>query len=96
MRRRKRIARLIIRQSHKKEIRYRADYRLKWESLIPQLKNYELDTVDFLSIPGDAPKDFTRDREHRPGHRARKQRVERYIAKLAQSFIPTNQSQNTC
>lgn len=88
MHRRKRIGRLVTRQSHKKEIRYWADHQIKWESLIPQLRKYQLDTVDFLSIPGDAPKDFTRDREHRPGHRARKQRVERYIAKVGSKFYP--------
>jgi len=88
MHRRKRTARPVIRQSHKKEIRYSADYKQVWASLIPQLKNYKLATVDFLSIPGDAPKDFIKDSEHRPGHRARKQRVERYIAKVGSKFYP--------
>lgn len=44
--------------------------------------------VDFLSIPGDAPKDFIRDSKHRPGHRTRRQRFERYIAKVGSRFYP--------
>lgn len=72
----------------RKEVKYSADYQLKWETLIPQLKNYQLAHVDFLSIPGDAPKDFIRDSEYRPGHRTRKQRVERYIAKVGSKFYP--------
>ncbi len=88
MNRRKRIAKIQVRRSEKKEIRYFSDYQLEWNSLIPQLKDYKLATVDFLSIPGDAPKDFTKDSEYRPGHRVRKQRVERYIAKVGSKFYP--------
>lgn len=88
MTRRWRIAPTPLRKSAKKEIRYFSDYQLKWDSLIPQLKNYELETVDFLSIPGDAPKDFIKDSEYRSGHRSRKQRVERYIAKVGSKFYP--------
>ncbi len=86
--RRKRITPVRHRTSAKKEIRYFSDYQLRWESLIPQLKNYQLARVDFLSIPGDAPKDFIKDSEHRPGHRTRRQRVERYIAKVGSKFYP--------
>lgn len=88
MNRRKRIVRTKAGKRERKEIKYVADYQLKWETLIPQLKNYKLAHVDFLSIPGDAPKDFIRDSEHRPGHRTRKQRVERYIAKVGSKFYP--------
>ena len=88
MNRRKRIVRNKAGKRERKEIKYFADYQLKWETLIPPLKNYQLAHVDFLSIPGDAPKDFIRDSEHRPGHRTRKQRVERYIAKVGSKFYP--------
>lgn len=88
MNRRRRTLRVKARKRERKEIKYFADYQLKWETLIPQLRNYQLARVDFLSIPGDAPKDFIRDSEHRPGHRTRKQRVERYIAKVGSKFYP--------
>lgn len=88
MHRHKRILQNLPKKSAKKEIRYFSDYQLRWESLIPQLKHYKLATVDFLSIPGDAPKDFTKDSEYRPGHRARKQRFDRYIAKVGSKFYP--------
>jgi hypothetical protein len=50
-------------------VKYLSDYQTEWRKVIPALPNYELDTVDFLSIPGDAPKDFVTDGEYRPGHR---------------------------
>jgi len=87
MNRRKRVVRRVGKRE-RKEIKYFADYQLRWETLIPQLKNYQLARVDFLSIPGDAPKDFIKDSEHRPGHRTRGQRVERYIAKVGSKFYP--------
>ena len=72
----------------KKKIRYYSHYSRDWESLIPLLRNYQLKSVGFLSIAGDAPKDFIMDREYRPGHRNRRQRRERYIAKLGSKFYP--------
>ncbi len=71
-----------------KEIRYRSDYQLNWDSVVPRLKEYSLETVDFLSIPGDAPKDFITDREYRPGHRSRRSRADRYIAKVGSKYYP--------
>lgn len=56
--------------------------------MIPSLRNYELEPVKFLSIPGDAPKDFITDSEYRPGHRSRRQRRESYIAKVGSKFYP--------
>ncbi|MEK6283260.1 MAG: HipA domain-containing protein [Acidobacteriota bacterium] len=88
MHRRKRISHTSPQKPERKEVRYLSDYQLNWVSLIPQLKNYELKRVDFLSIPGDAPKDFIRDAEYRQGHRSRKQRLERYIAKVGSKFYP--------
>ncbi|MCI0524090.1 MAG: HipA domain-containing protein [Acidobacteria bacterium] len=76
------------RQSEKKEIKYWSDYQLDWDSLIPLLRNYKLEKVDFLSITGDAPKDFVTDSEYRPGHRSRRQRQESYIAKVGSKFYP--------
>jgi hypothetical protein len=71
-----------------KEVKYYSDYQLDWNSLIPRLKEYSFETVDFLSIAGDAPKDFITDSEHRPGHRSRAQRTESYIAKVGSKFYP--------
>ena len=72
----------------RKQIKYYADFQLKWDSLIPSLRRYHLKQVDFLSITGDAPKDFITDREYRPGHRHRRQRLESYIAKVGSKFYP--------
>ncbi|MGH7844783.1 MAG: HipA domain-containing protein [Candidatus Binatia bacterium] len=70
------------------EIRYRCDYQKEWQQLIPSLRKYELEPVKFLSIPGDAPKDFITDSEYRPGYRSRRQRRESYIAKVGSKFYP--------
>lgn len=74
--------------SHQKAIKYFADYQPEWKSLIPELRKYQLEKVDFLSITGDAPKDFITDSEYRPGHRSRKQKRESYIAKVGSKFYP--------
>lgn len=71
-----------------KEIRYWADYQQDWTALIPPLRKYKLEKVDFLSIPGDAPKDFITDCEYRPGYRSRQQRHEQHIAKVGSKFYP--------
>jgi hypothetical protein len=71
-----------------KEIRYWSDYQLDWNTLVPRLKEYSVETVKFLSIAGDAPKDFITDSEYRPGHRTRRQRTESYIAKVGSKFYP--------
>lgn len=76
------------RTSAKKAIKILADFQLNWASLIPTLRRYELEKVDFLSIPGMAPKDFITDREYRPGHRGRGERTESYIAKVGSKFYP--------
>jgi len=77
-----------LKPSSKKEIKYWSDYPQDWASLIPALRNYTLEKVDFLSTPGDAPKDFITDSEYRPGHRSRRQRRESYIAKVGSKFYP--------
>ncbi len=71
-----------------KDIRYWSDFQRDWERLIPRLKRFSIKTVDFLSIAGDAPKDFITDSEYRPGHRTRQQRSESYIAKVGSKFYP--------
>ncbi|HEX7773253.1 MAG TPA: HipA domain-containing protein [Pyrinomonadaceae bacterium] len=75
-------------QIEPKAIKYYADYQLAWNTLIPRLREYSIQTVDFLSIAGDAPKDFITDSEYRPGHRTRLQRSESYIAKVGSKFYP--------
>jgi hypothetical protein len=71
-----------------KAIRYQADYQLQWHTLIPRLREFSIQTVDFLSMAGDAPKDFITDSEYRPGHRTRTQRSDSYIAKVGSKFYP--------
>ena len=73
---------------YRKAIRYEADYQLPWERLIPILRRFTLEQVDFLSITGDAPKDFITDSEYRPGHRSHRQRTESYIAKVGSKWYP--------
>jgi hypothetical protein len=67
---------------------YNVDYQKEWRRPIPSLRNFELEPVKFLSIPGDAPKDFITDTEYRPGHRSHRQRRESYIAKVGSKFYP--------
>ena len=71
-----------------KAIKYYSDYQLPWNTLIPRLREYSIQTVDFLSMAGDAPKDFITDSEYRPGHRTRQQQSESYIAKVGSKFYP--------
>src|SRR5215213_829602 len=71
-----------------KAIKYYSDYQLPWTTLIPRLREYSIQTVDFLSMAGDAPKDFITDSEYRPGHRTRQERSESYIAKVGSKFYP--------
>ena len=42
----------------RQEIKHLSDYQREWRRVIPSLRNYELEPVKFLSIPGDAPKYF--------------------------------------
>jgi hypothetical protein len=72
----------------RQEIKHLSDYQKEWRRLIPSLRNFELEPVKFLSIPGDAPKDFITDSEYRPGHRSRRQRRESFIAKVGSKFYP--------
>ncbi len=71
-----------------KAIKYYSDYQLPWNILLPRLREYSIQTVDFLSMTGDAPKDFITDREYRTGHRTRQQRSDSYIAKVGSKFYP--------
>ena len=71
-----------------KAIKYYSDYQLPWATLIQRLREYSIQTVDFLSMAGDAPKDFITDSEYRPGHRTRHERSESYIAKVGSKFYP--------
>jgi hypothetical protein len=83
------------RTSAKKAIKILADFQLDWASLIPTLRRYGLEKVDFLSIPGMAPKDFITDSEYRSGHRSRAERTESYIAKVGSKFYPNESIADT-
>lgn len=87
MKRRLRIVK-SIKKRHVKEIKYESDYQIKWDKHIPELKNYNLQTVDFLTISGDAPKDFIADKEYRPGHRSRRNPQDKSIAKVGSKYYP--------
>jgi hypothetical protein len=72
----------------RQEIKYFSDYQKEWRGLIPSLRIFELEPVKFLSIPGDAPKDFITDSESRPGQRSRRQLHESYVAKVGVKVLP--------
>lgn len=72
----------------KKDIKYFCDFQIDWAAQIPRLRNFTLESVNFLSITGDAPKDFITDSEYRPGHRNRHERQVSYIAKVGSKFYP--------
>ncbi len=70
------------------DIKHFSDYQKDWSKVILWLRKYLLEPVNFLSIPGDAPKDFIKDSEYRPGHRSRHKKRESYIAKIGSKFYP--------
>jgi hypothetical protein len=79
--------------SHKKlvphkDIRYECDFQLDWAKHISTLRGFTLESVGFLTMAGDAPKDFVTDSEYRPGHRARWEKSDSYIAKVGSKFYP--------
>lgn len=74
--------------NQRKNIKYRSDYQIEWEKHILQLRKFDLKQVNFLSITGDAPKDFITDSEYRPGYRRRRDRTESYIAKVGSKWYP--------
>ncbi len=78
----------ISKGNHRKEIKYESDYQINWGKHITELKNYNLQTVDFLTISGDAPKDFITDKEYRPGHRSRQNPKDSFIAKVGSKYYP--------
>lgn len=85
MKRRDRIS--LFRTSNRKNIR-KAKYseiQLRWDSLVPSLKSYTLEKVEFLSVPGEAPKDFITAKEYTPGKINRR---ESYIAKVGAKSYP--------
>jgi ribosome biogenesis protein Nip4 len=84
LKRRKRIT--VLKRRNVKYVRKDkfADRQINWAKHIPALKNYEIQSVEELSIPGEAPKDFITDKEYRRGFRGRV----RYIAKVAAKFYP--------
>lgn len=87
MKRRNRIP-PVIKRKHLKEIKYESDYQTEWHKHISELKKYELQSVEFLTISGDAPKDFISDREYRPGHRGSRSPKDKFIAKVGSKYYP--------
>jgi len=71
-----------------KAIKFESDLQLNWLKLVPRVKNYRIQSVNFLTIAGDAPKDFTTDKEYRPGHRSRTNPYDKFIAKVGSKFYP--------
>ena len=69
----------------------RSDYQTRWELLIPELEERSIvkwQQVSFLSVMGDAPKDFITDREEQILQRTRRIPFDRYIAKVGSKFYP--------
>lgn len=73
---------------HYKAIKEYSDYQIPWASVIPAMRKFELEKITFLSVMGDAPKDFTTDSEYRKGYRSRRDRQERFIAKVGSKYYP--------
>jgi hypothetical protein len=71
------------------QIKHESDYQRNWNRLIPRLQHLcDYEAVNFLTIVGDAPKDFITDTEYRPGHRSRRKRSDSYIAKIGIKYYP--------
>lgn len=87
MKRKYRVAN-IKQNKHLKAVKYHSDFQTDWHKLIPTLKKYQIQSVDFLTISGDAPKDFVTDKEYRPGHRSKNSPNDKYIAKVGSKFYP--------
>ena len=87
MKRRLRVPRIRPRPITK-AIKYESDFQLDWQKLIPRVKNCKIESVEFLTISGDAPKDFTTDKEYRPGYRSRQRPYDKFIAKVGSKYYP--------
>lgn len=74
-----------LKPSHRKKIKYSSDIQFRWDLLIPPLKKFKLDKVEFLSVPGEAPKDFITAKEYTPGKISHQ---ESYIAKVGAKSYP--------
>ncbi|HBR58060.1 MAG TPA: hypothetical protein DEA22_11440 [Blastocatellia bacterium] len=87
MKRRLRVPK-IRKSKYVKAVKFESDYQINWQKYVPELKKYRIKSVDFLGIPGDAPKDFIYDREYRPGHRSRQHPTDKFIAKVGSKYCP--------
>ena len=68
-----------------------SDYQIEWGKFVPELEERSIvkwQQVSFLSVMGDAPKDFITDREEQILQRTRKIPFNRYIAKVGSKFYP--------
>lgn len=78
-------------ETRQKPIKYFADYQTEWAKVIPELPDrsiVEWRQVSFLSVMGDAPKDFITDREDRLIQHSQKPPLASYIAKVGSKFYP--------
>ncbi len=69
----------------------KSDYQINWQSFITELEERSIvkwQQVSFLSVMGDAPKDFITDREERIKERTQNLPFDRYIAKVGSKFYP--------
>lgn len=68
-----------------------SDYQIEWGKFVLELEERSIvkwEQVSFLSVMGDAPKDFITDREEQILQRTRKIPFNRYIAKVGSKFYP--------
>lgn len=77
---------------HSEYIKYYSDYQLNWNRLIEPLKrgHYTYTSASFLTIHGDAPKNFIRQYEYKPGEwrRTHPERWPGFIAKVGSKWYP--------
>ena len=69
----------------------KSDYQTEWKKVVTKLEERSIvkwQQVSFLSVMGDAPKDFITDREERIFQRSQKIPFDRYIAKVGSKFYP--------
>ena len=72
------------------EIKYYSDSHANWDRLIPGLKtnHFVYEKASFLSIHGDAPKNFIRVYTYGEGRRSNPQKWPGYIAKVGHKWYP--------
>lgn len=88
MKRRKRVG-IIRNKPSTHPIKFESDLQLDWAKHIQVVKKFQIQSVKFRTAPGDAPKDFISDKEHRRGERrSQRRQTDSYIAKVGSKFYP--------